>query len=172
MFNASRTYWKKTPKLTSAKENLKRWLLIDFVFCHLKRTSFKASWLIMRKLTGVLYNLYTLTNKWVIFQTCFFNSIDVIFFTKNIFNVCNISQFNHFCSSYMYNHTPIFYLIWIKVFILWSTETLWRQSFWLWWFSTVSDKSITGSLWHSLSLLSLYLSRALSVFLIFKFLYV
>lgn len=90
MFNASRTYWKKTPKLTSAKENLKRWLLIDFVFCHLKRTSFKASWLIMRKLTGVLYNLYTLTNKWVIFQTCFFNSIDVIFFYQKIFLMCVI----------------------------------------------------------------------------------
>lgn len=85
VFNASRTYWKKNPKLTSAKENLKRWLLIDFVFCHLKRTSFKASWLIMRKLTGVLYNLYTLTNKWVIFQTCFFNSIDVIFFYQKYF---------------------------------------------------------------------------------------
>lgn len=90
MFNASRTYWKKNPKLTSAKENLKRWLLIDFVFCHLKRTSFKASWLIMRKLTGVLYNLYTLTNKWVIFQTCFFNSIDVIFFYQKIFLMCVI----------------------------------------------------------------------------------
>lgn len=81
---------KNPPKLTSAKENLKRWLLIDFVFCHLKRTSFKASWLIMRKLTGVLYNLYTLTNKWVIFQTCFFNSIDVIFFLPKISLMCVI----------------------------------------------------------------------------------